>query len=157
LIVKKVRPEYPADADVEGNVVLAATIGTDGTVVDVKPTSGDEKLIPNAITAAKQYKFKPFYLNGTALEMETTITISFEPPLFNVGPMMTPLVSAQPTEMEQRLIKKVAPEYPAQAHGKAEVVLDAVIGKNGKVASLNAVSGPRMFIQPALDAVREYV
>jgi len=80
LLLKKVPAEYPADTNVKGVVVLAATIGTDGTVQDVKPISGDEKLIPNAVSAAKQYKYKPYYLGGEPLQVETTITIPFEPP-----------------------------------------------------------------------------
>lgn len=70
---------------------------------------------------------------------------------------MTPMVQVSPKLMEKRLIKKVAPEYPEQGQGRAEVVFEAVINKSGKVASLNAVSGPRKFMEAASDAVREYV
>ena len=80
LIVKKVPAEYPPNTDLKGIVVLAVKIGTDGSVVEVKPLSGYEKLIPNAVSAAKQYKYKPYYLGGEPLQVETTITIPFEPP-----------------------------------------------------------------------------
>ncbi|HVZ18584.1 MAG TPA: energy transducer TonB [Terriglobales bacterium] len=80
LLVKQVPAEYPADINLKGTVVLKATIGTDGTVRELSILSGHPLLIPAALQAAKQYKYKPFLLNGEPLIMETQITILFTPP-----------------------------------------------------------------------------
>ena len=57
------------------------------------------------------------------------------------------------------LISKVQPVYPASAkanHIQGDVVLHALIGKDGKIAELTTVSGPDELIQSAIDAVRQW-
>jgi protein TonB len=34
-------------------------------------------LVPSAIAAVKQWRYKPYLLNGTPVEVETTITVIF--------------------------------------------------------------------------------
>ena len=58
------------------------------------------------------------------------------------------------------LIHKVQPEYPEavrKAHIEGTVVLCAVIGKDGKLVNLQAVSGPKELIDPAMKAVQQWV
>jgi TonB family protein len=61
--------------------------------------------------------------------------------------------------MSENLLNKVIPVYPDEAK-KARiqgiVVLDAMIGKDGKVENLRVVSGPNQLQQSALDAVRQW-
>ena len=59
--------------------------------------------------------------------------------------------------MQGLLLKKVAPVYPAYAHIEGTVMLHAIIGKNGHIESLEAVSGSAMLQGAALDAVRQWV
>jgi periplasmic protein TonB len=40
--------------------------------------SGHPMLAPAAINAVKQWRYKPYLLNGQAVEVETTITVNFE-------------------------------------------------------------------------------
>ena len=35
-------------------------------------------LVPAAIEAVKQWRYRPFLLNGEPMEVETTITVNFE-------------------------------------------------------------------------------
>jgi TonB family protein len=52
------------------------------------------------------------------------------------------------------------PIYPPdakKARVQGEVVLDAVIGKDGKVENLNVVSGPPMLQSSSIEAVRQWI
>jgi TonB family protein len=80
MVIKKVTPEYPADAKaqkIEGAVVLQATIGKEGNVENLQLISGHPLLAPVAIDAVKQWKYKPFLLNGEAVIVETQVTVNF--------------------------------------------------------------------------------
>jgi protein TonB len=79
LITRK-DPEYPAIAKqsgAQGEVVLSATIGVDGKVKDVKVLEGHPLLRNAAITAVKQWVYKPTLLNGVPVEAETRISLNF--------------------------------------------------------------------------------
>jgi periplasmic protein TonB len=61
--------------------------------------------------------------------------------------------------MAAKIIRKVAPEYPAlakAAHIQGTVLIEAIIGKDGKVADLRTIGGPSMLLQAALNAVRSW-
>jgi TonB family protein len=62
--------------------------------------------------------------------------------------------------MAGRIIQRVSPIYPAAAKAarvEGTVVLEASIGKDGKIANLQAVSGPKMLIPAAINVVRQWV
>ncbi|MGA9042658.1 MAG: energy transducer TonB [Terriglobales bacterium] len=80
LIIKKVNPKYPEDArkaHVEGRVTLQVTISKDGDVTQLHLVSGNPLLAPAAMDAVKQWKYKPYVLEGQPVEVESTATISF--------------------------------------------------------------------------------
>jgi TonB family protein len=80
LVVTKVHPTYPADAKragIQGVVLLHAVIGRDGTISDLQPISGPEELIPSAMAAVKQWRYKPYTLNGIPVEVDTQVQINF--------------------------------------------------------------------------------
>lgn len=80
LIVRKVQPEYPEEArkqHVEGAVILKVTANKIGDVVDVQPLKGDPLLVPSAVAAVKQWKYRPYLLNGEPMAFETQVTVSF--------------------------------------------------------------------------------
>jgi protein TonB len=79
-LINFVRPVYPTIARsvrVEGTVVLAAIIGTDGSVKALHPVSGPALLIQAAINAVAQWRYRPTYLNGKPVEVQTTISVIF--------------------------------------------------------------------------------
>ncbi|HWY22350.1 MAG TPA: energy transducer TonB [Candidatus Acidoferrum sp.] len=81
LLVKKVDPRYPEAARrdrIQGMVVLQAVIDTNGDVQNLTLVSGHPALVPSAVDAAKQWKYKPYRLNGQPMEVETQITVSFQ-------------------------------------------------------------------------------
>jgi protein TonB len=64
-------------ARIQGNVVLQAEISKDGTIQNLRLISGHPMLAPSAIEAVKQWRYKPYYLNGEPVEVETQITVIF--------------------------------------------------------------------------------
>jgi TonB family protein len=79
-LVTKVDPSYPPDAErqqVDGTVALRIIIDKDGNVSKVEPVTGHPLLIPAAIDAVKQWKYKPYLLNHTPVEVETMVLIKF--------------------------------------------------------------------------------
>jgi TonB family protein len=83
LLLKKVPPVYPAMAlqmHQEGAVELLATIGKQGTITNVKILSGDAMFAKPAADAVKQWKYRPYLLNGEPVEIQTQITIRFTSP-----------------------------------------------------------------------------
>ncbi len=80
-LIKKVLPAYPLEskmAGVQGIVVLAATIGTDGKVHDLEVVAEPSaELARSAVDAVKRWEYRPYLLNGRAVEVETTINVIY--------------------------------------------------------------------------------
>jgi len=79
-LIRRVQPVYPPlarSARVQGAVVLMAVIGKDGTMDNLRLVSGHPMLVPAAIAAVSQWRYKPYILNGEAIEVETQITVNF--------------------------------------------------------------------------------
>jgi protein TonB len=80
MVISKVPPIYPPDAKaarIQGSVVIAATIGKDGNIQSQKLISGHPMLAPAAMDAVKQWKYRPYILNGNPVEVDTQITVNF--------------------------------------------------------------------------------
>jgi len=83
LLIKKVPPVYPPQAlqmHIQGAVQLVADIGKDGSITSVKLISGDAMLARAAMDAVKQWKYKPYYLDGQPVEIQTQVTVNFNQP-----------------------------------------------------------------------------
>jgi TonB family protein len=79
-VVYQPAPRYPDKArseHVEGAVVLRAIINKDGAVKSLEVVSGDPLLATAAIDAVEQWRYTPTLLNGRAVELDTTITVTF--------------------------------------------------------------------------------
>lgn len=77
MVIYEVTPKYPEGAKkqgIQGTVRLAVVIGQDGSIQDLKVTSGDPVLADSALTAVKKWRYKPTFLNGRPVEVETEIT-----------------------------------------------------------------------------------
>jgi len=80
LLIHKVQPQYPPlarQARIQGTVVLQALIGKDGAIQNLHVVSGHPMLTGAALDAVKQWRYKPYYLNGEPVEVETTINVNF--------------------------------------------------------------------------------
>lgn len=80
-LLNKVQPVYPPIAvitRIEGDVQLHAVIAKDGTIQSLSVVKGVPILAAAAVDAVKQWKYRPYYLNGEPVEVETFITVSFK-------------------------------------------------------------------------------
>jgi protein TonB len=77
LLVNRVEPAYP-DTDAQGTVVLHAIIGPDGTVQQLSVISGPPRLAEAAVSAVRQWTYKPYLLHGNPVTVETTVTVNFK-------------------------------------------------------------------------------
>ena len=83
LLTDKVQPSYPEQAvraGLQGAVVLQAWIGRDGKIIDLKMIRGPLLLGQAACKAVKQWRYKPYLLNGEAVETQTYVTVDFRLP-----------------------------------------------------------------------------
>jgi TonB family protein len=179
-IVKKVDPVYPPlarQARIQGTVVLQVVINKSGDVENIQLFSGHPMLAQAAIDAVKQWKYKPYLLNGEPVEVETRVTVNFTlpekrpaegvvgdarggiPPDAPVG-----VRSSSPVDTERPgvvrvsqgvaaglLITKVPPEYPPDAkdqHIQGVVLLRVIIDREGNVANIQLISGHPCSRQP---------
>ena len=80
MLVRKVPPSYPPlarQARIQGTVILQATISKEGSIENLQLISGHPMLAPAAIEAVKQWKYKPYLLNGEPVEVETQVQVNF--------------------------------------------------------------------------------
>lgn len=80
LLTHRVEPTFPALArqlHKSGRVELHAVIGVDGSVQSLQVVSGDPLFLNSAREAVLQWRYKPTYLNGNPVEVETFITVIY--------------------------------------------------------------------------------
>jgi protein TonB len=83
LVLKRVQPRYPTQAlqmRIQGPVQLQAMISKTGDIENLKMVSGDAVLGRAAVEAVRQWKYKPYYLNGDPVQIETQILVNFRLP-----------------------------------------------------------------------------
>jgi TonB family protein len=167
---RAVKAIYPSDAvpqKLQGQVVIKVRISETGGVEKSEIISGDPVLARAAIEAANQWKFKPFIQNGKAIKIATRIPFDF---VFNGGlTELTPTTTTAADGTKRALVSenafkgflihKVQPEYPEIAlshHMEGSVVLHAIIGRDGRVKKLDPISGPKLLVRPAVEAVQQW-
>ncbi len=80
MVIHKVEPKYPPlarEARIQGQVVLAAVISKEGMIHNLQLVSGHPMLVPAALDAVQQWRYRPFLLNGEPVEVESTIIVTF--------------------------------------------------------------------------------
>jgi periplasmic protein TonB len=80
MLVHKVEPNYPVlarQARIQGQVVLSAIISKEGAIENLRVVSGHPMLVPAAIEAVKEWRYRPYLLNGEPVEVETEIIVTF--------------------------------------------------------------------------------
>ena len=80
-LVKRIEPEYPplaVNAHIQGVVILEATVGEDGDVMEVKLLRSANPLLDReAEKAVRQWRYSPVVLNGIRVPFILTVTLSF--------------------------------------------------------------------------------
>jgi periplasmic protein TonB len=80
LLLRRVNPVYPPlarQARIQGVVLLQAQISKTGDIENLQLISGHPMLAPAAIEAVKQWKYKPYLLNGEPVEVDTQVQVNF--------------------------------------------------------------------------------
>jgi periplasmic protein TonB len=80
MLIQKVQPQYPALGKairIEGTVILQAVISKSGAIENLRVVSGPPMLQQSAIDAVKQWRYRPYLLDGEPVEVETTINVIF--------------------------------------------------------------------------------
>lgn len=81
MLISKIEPEYPKialAAHVTGAVLLHAVISKEGTITELQLINGSPLLTAAAINAVKQWRYRPYLLNGEPVEVETYVTVTFQ-------------------------------------------------------------------------------
>jgi protein TonB len=80
ILIRQVSPVYPPlarQAHIQGSVVLDADISKDGAIETLKAISGHPLLIPAAVDAVKQWRYKPYVLKGEPVAVNIQIIVEF--------------------------------------------------------------------------------
>jgi len=80
LLVHRVEPVYPPvplQLHREGRVELHAIIATDGSIQELQVLSGDPFFYASALAAVREWRYRPTYLDGQAVEVETQISVIY--------------------------------------------------------------------------------
>ena len=64
-------------ARVGGTVLLHATISKNGTIKDLHVVSGPPMLQQAAADAVRNWRYRPYMLNGEPIEVETSVNVVF--------------------------------------------------------------------------------
>jgi TonB family protein len=173
-VIKSVRATYPYAAEqkqIQGQVLLKLSISEKGEVQNVEVVRGDPILAEAAVKAAKQWEFKPFVKNGKAITVTTQIPFDFAFSDRVEDAKATKDDNAAPDAnvpkrvrvaggvITGNIVHRVTPVYPHEAKQnriEGTVVLRAIIDKEGSVASLEPISGPKELIPASIGAVQQW-
>jgi TonB family protein len=163
LLIHRVDPVLPPDpgARLHGTVALRAVISKSGLIESLQAVSGHPTLIPAALNAVKQWRYRHYEVNGIPVRVETTVHLTVPQPKGasdEISTDQTPVpVSAE--DLREQLLYRVAPIYPPlarQARIQGTVRLRIVINQIGEVRDTQVVSGHPMLAPAAVDAVKKW-
>jgi periplasmic protein TonB len=80
MLIHRVEPMYPPLARSlarVGTVELHAIISTSGTIESLEVISGDPLFYQSALSAVREWRYRPTYLNGQPVEVDTQITVIY--------------------------------------------------------------------------------
>jgi TonB family protein len=164
-LIRKVEPIYPElakKARVQGKVTLKITVDQEGNVTDASVIEGHPLLDDAAISAVRQWKYSPTFLNGKPVPVMATVTILFNLP--SVGPVTPLLVKRDSIRIDDdakgpNLIRKVEPIYPElakKARVQGKVTLQITVDQEGNVTDASVIKGHPLLDDAAINAVRQW-
>ena len=182
--IEKIDPVYPPTAvqdNIQGMVRLEVQILPSGDVENVRLISGDPLLVDAATEAVKQWKYRPYVIDGNAVTVITTARLNFTLTESGTGVVSEPEAGvsgvvrseagatprvAVPTRVrvssgvsQRLLVSKVAPEYPEDARYQriqGVVLLHVNIDREGNVYNVELISGHPLLAPAAIEAVRQW-
>lgn len=170
-------PDYPDAAlrsAVHGVVIFKVLVDETGKIVLSEPVEGDSLLVAASVDALRDFRFRPYLLNGAPLKVESQLGFRFSlkgegdkakghveyiseipyRPEFRTGVMNDKGVLV----LWPRKVSGIEPQLPTELTGKSgSVYLTVVIGEDGKVKDIKVLGGDKEFIGPVMDAVKQFV
>jgi TonB family protein len=80
LKIRQIDPVYPEEArraQIQGSVDMRAVISKSGDVEDVEVIDGPIELVVSAVNAVRQWKYRPYVMNGTPVKFDIKITVDY--------------------------------------------------------------------------------
>ena len=80
MLIRRVEPVYPPlgmQLRREGRVELHAIISTDGSIQSLEVITGDPLFIQSALSAVREWRYRPTILDGQPIEVDTHITVVY--------------------------------------------------------------------------------
>jgi outer membrane biosynthesis protein TonB len=183
LVQHKPMPVYPDEAmtkGIQGDAIFKVDIDETGRIVSTIPIDGDPLLIAASVEAMRDFRFRPYLLNGTPTIMESVLGFHFavqksadgvngrvdcmqqgdmpanlkDRPEFRTGSQ----TASGLLILDARKISGPEPNLPPDLAGKSgSVYLTVTIGEDGKVQDVKVVGGDEAFIGPVVEAVKQAV
>jgi len=171
---KPLYPEQAVRAGIKGDVILQLEVDEAGKVARGLAVEGDPLLVAASIEALKEFRFRPFLLNGIPLSVESQIGFRFAlkgkgdkargsadytfevpyRPEFRTGAV----TQEGAVVLSPRKISGPDPLLPPELAGKSgSVYLTVMIGADGKVEEVKVVGGDELFVGPVVGAVKQAV
>ncbi len=164
-LIRQVNPTYPVEAmraGLEGSVEVEITIGDEGTVTHARVVRSANQIFDQAaITAAEQWMFtKP-----TAGPVVRTVELTFS---LSRGPVGTPRVKVSAdadairiggnikTPVKSKHVSPVYPDIARAAAVKGVVILEVLVGRDGRVIDAAVLRSIPLLDQAAIDAVMQW-
>jgi periplasmic protein TonB len=79
-LIRRTPISYPLEAKekrIQGEVILKVLIDKVGTIASAEQVQGDPVLGKAALEGVTQWKYRPYFLNGEPVEVETTVKVRF--------------------------------------------------------------------------------
>ena len=162
--VEPVYPEAARKAQVEGVVILEATMDEEGNIESVKVLRSIPILDSAAVDAVKQWKYEPMVINGKRTKAIFTVTVRF---MLDSGDKQKDLdkfaqgaVKAEGAVKPPKLVKLVEPVYPEEARKsgvEGVVILAAKTDATGRVQDVLILRSIPQLNQAAIDAVKQWI
>jgi outer membrane biosynthesis protein TonB len=177
LIDHEAVPDYPdavLTSAIQGVVIFKILVDETGKIVLSEPVEGDPLLVAASVDALRDFRFRPYLINGAPLKVESQMGFRFS--LKGKGDKAKGHVECMfeiPNRPEfrtsvlhdkgvlvlwSRRVSGVEPQLPNELEGKSgSVYLTTVIGEDGKVQDVKVLGGDEEFIGPVVDAVKQFV
>jgi TonB family protein len=162
-------PPQAIEQKVQGKVTAKFLVSQSGDVDYVDVPKDQPLLDVAAQEAIVKWKFKPVIKDGKPVAVISSATFNFvlgsDGPAKDVAQTIG-MASVFPERVQlpkaatkSALVHSVPAVYPQGAVAlrvEGSVILQARIDKDGKIADLQPVSGPKQLVQAAMDAVKQY-
>jgi TonB family protein len=177
LVAKRQLPVYPEQAlqaGLAGDVIFKVLVDETGKIVQSEIVDGNPLLAAASVDALREFRFRPYLLNGSPLSVESQMQfrfsldgkgnktkghVEYEPNVAYRPEFRTGFVNDKGVlTLYPRKIAGPDPQLPPElAERSGSVYLTVLIGADGKVQDVIVIGGDEAFIAPVVSAVKQFV